>query len=77
MDEPVPNYSNSGNQSGLPPSAVQKYVTARATLYLFAPAKSAIEVKLCEKAWLQAWSGRRSLTGIAMTLRSVTIRKAA
>lgn len=46
MDEPVPNYPVGTIGSQLPAGAAQTYVTARATLYLFAPSRSAIEMRL-------------------------------
>ena len=45
MDEPVPNFPTGVTDSRLDAPA-QRFVTARATLYLFAPSISAIATKL-------------------------------
>jgi Dyp-type peroxidase family len=48
MDEPIPNYPTGINGSALPAGAAQTYVTARATLYLFAPSKTAMAMHFAE-----------------------------
>lgn len=46
MDEPIPNYPTGYVTTGLPANTAQSFVTARATLYLFAPSRAAMLLKL-------------------------------